>query len=306
MAIAGGRFASARGWHTRDLARAVVHGFKRHDLLTYSSALSFQILTAIVPFLLAVLALAGLLDLQELWRNHLQPQVHAHVSGAMYSVVSDAVDKVFRGQRWLWATGGGLLALWQVSGAVRAVMGALGHVYGTTGERPFARRYAISFALALEVGLCFVLAGACLLFAPFFTVDDPGLAWGVFGFAARWGLGIAFLWLAVGLLVRHAPGETEQPLPWVSFGAAVVVASWLLVSLAFYGYLTGIASYASAFGNLAVLIVLMAYLYVSTTAFFFGAQVDAILRAQATGHPAGGDTPEEAHATYRRELGLEP
>ena len=33
-----------------ELARALVDGFKQNDLLTYSSAISFQILTAIIPF----------------------------------------------------------------------------------------------------------------------------------------------------------------------------------------------------------------------------------------------------------------
>ena len=34
-------------------------------------------------------------------------------------------------------------------------------------------------------------------------------------------------------------------------------------------------------------IVVMAYLYISTTAFLFGAQLDAIIRAQATGALSG-------------------
>ena len=98
----------------------------------------------------------------------------------------------------------------------------------------------------------------------------PGLAWGVFAFVVRWALTAGLLLLAVGLLVRHAPA-TAQPLPWVSLGAAIVIGLWLVVSLVFYFYLTTIASYESAFGGLAAVIVVMAYLYISTTAFLFGA-----------------------------------
>jgi uncharacterized BrkB/YihY/UPF0761 family membrane protein len=54
-------------------------------------------------------------------------------------------------------------------------------------------------------------------------------------------------------------------------------------------YLTDIASYDSVFGNLAVVIVAMAYLYISTTMFLFGAQLDAIIRLRATGIPSGHD-----------------
>jgi membrane protein len=66
-----------------------------------------------------------------------------------------------------------------------------------------------------------------------------------------------------------------------------VVALWVVVSLVFYFYLTTIASYDSAFGSLAAVIVVTAYLYVSTTAFLFGTQLDAIIRAQATGALSG-------------------
>lgn len=288
--------ASARQLTVREVSRAVLDGFKQHDLLTYASALSFQILTAVVPFLLFVLALAGLFHADDFWRNHLAPQVQANTSAPLFAVVEDAVHQVFSGRQLLWATFGGGLALWQVSGAVRAVMGALLRIYGAPGERPFVRRYTVSLVLSIEVGACFMLALLCLLLAPFVTLQDPGAAWAVFGFVLRWSLAAGFLWLAVGLLVRHAPGATAQPLPWVTLGATIVVGCWMLVSAGFYGYLTAIASYGSAFGSLAALIVVMAYLYISTTVFLLGAQLDAILRAHATGARSGGPIEDDVSA----------
>jgi membrane protein len=276
------------GQRARDLTRALLDGFKRHDLLTYSSAISFQIITAIVPFALFVLAVAGLLHLDGVWHDHVEPEIQAHVSPALFTVVSSAVNNVFGGGQWLWATVGGGLALWQVSGAIRAVMGALGRIYGSPAERPFVKRYSVSFVLSIEVGACFILAAVCLSLAPFVSVSDPGLAWSLFAFVVRWTLTLGLLLLAVGLLVRHAPA-TDQPLPWVSVGAAIVVGFWTFVSLVFYFYLTALASYESAFGSLAAVIVVTAYLYISTTAFLFGAQLDAIIRAQATGALSGAE-----------------
>jgi membrane protein len=269
-----------------ELARALLDGFRQHDLLTYSSAISFQILTAIIPFLLFVLALAGLLHLNSVWRDHLEPQIQSHVSAAVFTVISDAVEKVFTSRQLLWATVGGGVALWQVSGAVRAVMGALARIYGAPTERPFLKRYSISFVLSIEVGGCFILAALCVLLAPFVSVAHAGAGWNVLAFLVRWTLALGLLLLAVGLLVRHAPG-TSQTLPWVSLGATIVIASWVIVSLVFYFYLTEFASYESVFGSLAAVIVAMAYLYISTTAFLFGAQVDAIIRAQSTGALSG-------------------
>jgi membrane protein len=284
--LAGGGTRLRR--RTRELARALLDGFKRHDLLTYSSAISFQIITAIVPFALFVLAVAGLLHLDGVWHDHVEPEIRLHVSAAVFTVISSAVNNVFGGGQWLWATVGGALALWQVSGAVRAVMGALGRIYGAAAERPFLKRYTVSFALSIEVGACFILAAVCLSLAPFVSVADPGVAWSLFAFVVRWALTVGLLLLAVGLLVRHAPA-THQPLPWVSLGAAIVVGFWVIVSVLFYVYLTTVASYESAFGSLAALIVVTAYLYISTTAFLFGAQLDAIIRAQVTGALSGAE-----------------
>jgi membrane protein len=269
-----------------ELRRALLDGFEQHDLLTYSSAISFQILTAVVPFAMTMLALAGLLDLDGVWRDHVAPEIRTNVSSDVYSVISSGVDKAFSDKQLLWATLGGGLALWQVSGAVRAVMGAFERIYGARSERSFLRRYLISFALAIATGACFVLATLSLVFAPFFEVHDPGVAWEVFAFLVRWALTVGFLSLAVGLLLHVAPATT-QPLPWVSLGTTIVTLSWVIVSVGFYYYLTGLASYGSVFGSLASVIVVFAYLYTSTTTFLFGAQLDAIIRAQATGSLSG-------------------
>src|ERR1700680_3536211 len=90
------------GRRARELRRALLDGFKQHDLLTYSSAISFQILTAVVPFVLSVLAVAGLLHLDSVWQNHVAPEIRTHVSAAVFSVVSSAVDKVFSGRQLFW------------------------------------------------------------------------------------------------------------------------------------------------------------------------------------------------------------
>jgi uncharacterized BrkB/YihY/UPF0761 family membrane protein len=137
------------GPRVRELCQAVLDGFKQHDLLTYSSAISFQIITAVV--VMFVLALAGVLHLNSVWRDHVAPEIHTHVSAAVFSVLVSAVSRALSGRAVLWATLGGVQALWQVSGAVRAVMGAFDRIYGASFDRPFVRRYVISFALAIAI-----------------------------------------------------------------------------------------------------------------------------------------------------------
>ena len=270
-------------------ARELLDGFEDNDLLTYASAISFQILTAIVPFLLFVLALASVLHMSSVWHDHVAPQLRANFSPALFAAIKNAVVTVFTGRRLLWATLGGALALWQISGAVRAVMGALARIYCSSRERSFVKRYSISFVLSVEVGVCFVLVAVCLLFAPFFSLTHAGAPVKVLGFLVRWVLIIALLWAIVGSARPPRPRGPPDGPAGSSLGAGIVIASWVIVSLVFYLYLTDVASYQSVFGSLASVIVTLAYLYISTTVFLFGAQLDAIIRAQATGTASGSD-----------------
>jgi membrane protein len=87
----------------------------------------------------------------------------------------------------------------------------------------------------------------------------------------------ALMLLAVGLVLRYGPAKS-RPIHWVSFGTALIVGSWIVMSIGFTAYLKFIASYESVFGNLATLVVLMGYIYLSAVVFLAGAQVDAIVR----------------------------
>lgn len=150
-----------------------------------------------------------------------------------------------------------------------------------------AARSSLRRSLAIAVGGCFILAAVSLRFAPFvFSADHHGAIVAIIGFVARWGLTMAFLLLAVGLLVHIGPA-TPQPLPWVSLGALIVISTWTVTTVGFAFYLSSVASYDSVFGSLAAVIVLTGYLYLSATVFLLGAQVDAMIRTEAKGTAAG-------------------
>jgi membrane protein len=257
------------------VAREVLDGFERNDLLTYASAIAFQILTAIVPFLLFLLGMLGFLDLDRVWADDLAPEVEPRVSRPVFDLLNETVNEVLDRRQVFWVTGGFALALWQISGAVRAVMGALDGVYDTRRERPARERYPLSLGLALLVGLLLVTAFGIVRFTPL-LVDESGVT-GFLLSVLRWLAATGLLCLAVGALVHFAPG-VRRPLPWVSFGTLIVITGWVGMSIAFGFYLTEIADYESVFSHLATFIVLMAYLYAAAVVFLGGAQLDAAVR----------------------------
>jgi membrane protein len=93
----------------------------------------------------------------------------------------------------------------------------------------------------------------------------------------RWPVAVVLLWLTVTFVVRLAPAE-QRPPGRVTFGSTLVIVSWFLTSAVFVWYLTNVASYASIFGALATVVVVLTYIYVASIAFLTGVQLDALVQ----------------------------
>lgn len=263
--------------HVVAVIRETEAGFRHNDLLTYASAIAFQMILALAPFLLLLIGLLGFFHLGSVWSTDIAPDVKPNVSPAAFSVIDDTVRNVLGSQRLFWVTGGLALAIWEISGAVRAVMGALDGIYGVEHERSLKEKLLPSLWLSAAVGVLLVAAASVIRFGPILLGDSVPSALAPVLFVVRWGVGAAILAVAVGLLVRHCP-RSHQPLPWVSFGTGLVIAAWTVMSIGYGIYLGEIASYGSVFGQLATFFVTAGYLYYSAVAFLGGLQVDAVIR----------------------------
>jgi uncharacterized BrkB/YihY/UPF0761 family membrane protein len=77
----------------RRLAPEIVDTFRRSGLINFAASISFLIVLALIPFVLFVLALLGFLQLEEVWRDEVAPEIRER-------------------QVW-WVTLGFLLAVWE-------------------------------------------------------------------------------------------------------------------------------------------------------------------------------------------------
>jgi membrane protein len=264
--------------------RELIHSFNDRNLLTWASALSFQLVTAIVPFLLFGLALLGFLSLESVWAD-VAKQIEPHMSKPAFEVVESTAKKVLTTKQGFWMSFGFALAIWEMSGGIRAIMGGLAEIYEVDETRSWGERLRTSLLLAVAVSALVVLALAVVWLGPL-LYGDAGQPLGAVSFLARWLIAGALLALAVGLTVRFAP-DADQPVAWVSAGTAIVVISWSAASILFGLYIRYVASYGSIFGNLASVVVLFGYIYLSSIVFFAGAQVDAIIRRRIEGNAQG-------------------
>ena len=259
-----------------------VQSFAENDLLSYASAIAFQVLFALIPLALSAVALLGFLGLEEVWESDIAPQVQERVQADTFSVIDRLAEQILGEKRGLWLTLGAAFALWQVSGAIRATMTPLNTIYDSDERRSWWKRVLVSLALALAIGPLVVGAALLIQAGPRLVraLELPGVL-AFLAHVARWGIALALLATAVWLLIRYATAD-RHPLAWSGVGTVFVVGSWILASLAFGLYATYVADYGSVFGGLATIWVLLTYLYLSSLALLFGIQLDSCVRSAAT------------------------
>src|SRR3954453_4132384 len=271
--------SDARALSPRGAIEAVLLGFKKNDLLTYASAISFQVFFALVPLTLLALGLLGTFGLSGWWSTDAAHTVKDNVSGPVYHVINDTVRKILSHRQLFWVTLGAAIAVWEVSGAMRATMQVLNRVYGTEEGRSFKRKLAESIVLSTAVTLMLLLAATVVKVGPRAAKGafGHGVLVSVASFLASWGLAVALLFGVVMLVVRFAP-DTRRPVHWVTFGGLLVIAGWIAMSLLYGVYITHVAAYASVFGSLAVVMVTMSYIYMAAIVFLTGVQLDSLIR----------------------------
>jgi membrane protein len=262
----------------KDFVSLWVDLFKEHNLLTYASAIAFQALVALVALVLLVVAVLGEIGRTDVWTKQIGPQIEPKVLPAVYHGIDATFAKIFDASSVGLIVFAAILAIWEISGAVRACMGALSRIYETEDDRPWFIRFPVS--LGIGVALTAALVGSLLLATAGRTLVHG--SWNIAFTLARWLLSIVLITGAFGLLVRYAPAERRTK-KWASAGAAAVVVAWIVQSLIFWVYLRYLADYRSAAGSLLGVYFLTTYLYVAAIVLLVGVELDEQLRKDLKG-----------------------
>jgi membrane protein len=107
----------------------------------------------------------------------------------------------------------------------------------------------------------------------------------------QWPLALALVVLAVAVINYFAP-DAEQDWTWITPGAILATALWLIGSLGFKIYVAQFADYNETYGSLGGVVVLMLWFYVSSLAILVGAEMNAeIEHASPHGKDAGEKVP---------------
>jgi membrane protein len=175
---------------------------------------------------------------------------------------------------------GGALALWSLSGAMQNLMWALNLAYDREETRGFVKRRLTAFAMVFLALVAFGLVFGLLVLGPPLSTWIGGavgaktfvqLTWWI----AQWPLLIGGLLLAFSAILYLGPNVRHQRWRFLSLGAVVAVVVWLVASGAFAFYVSQFGSYNKAWGSLSAVVVMLTWLWLSSLALLFGAEINA-------------------------------
>ena len=284
------------------VTKETVKEYLQDDLLTYASAVAFQALFSIFPFILFLTALLGFLRLDSFF-EWLQRTATATVPAEAAGLVNEIVAGLQQQQRGLLSFGVAA-ALWVASAGVRMIMKAMNVAYNVPEARAAWKRYPLSVLYTLGLAAMMIAAAALLILGPQameWIARQVGLhdAFVAVWTWLRWPVAILLLALAVAIIYYAAP-NVDHPFRLLTPGALVAVGVWIAASAGFGYYVRNFADYGATYGGIGAVIVLLLYFYISAAVLLFGAEMNAVIERGTTGirpaqEPADGPAQEPAH-----------
>jgi len=295
------------GWV--ELSKRVWKEVQEDEVFGRAAELSYYFLLALFPFLIFLTSVIGFFLGSGTGTRHALFDYLARVMPpSAYQLISSTMTEVSS------SSGGGKLsfgiiaALWAASNGLSAITTSLNVAYDVKEGRPWwkQRLTAIGLTMALSVliigALVLVVFGGRIgegLAAAYGLGDAFALGWKI----VQWPLVLAAMTFAFALIYYFAPDLRKQTWTWLTPGAAIGVALWLLVSVAFRIYLHFFDSYSATYGSLGAVIILMLWLYFTGAAVLVGGEINSEIENAAAqqGEPEAKEKGEKAPDDGKRE-----
>jgi len=268
--------------------------FRFADGFSHSRALAFQLVLALFPALIALVALGHALG-QESFSRVITDTVRELAPGPAGQIVTQAFEQGTETSDSATALIAGIfVALLAASTAMGQIERGSNRIYGVERDRPAVHKYGRAFALALSAGLAIALAfvllvpgsalGGALKGATGWS-DALDTAWSV----GRWPLGALLVAIAVTMLFRLSPNRHQPEETWLAFGSGISILLWFAFTGLLALYVSEVQEFGETYGPLAGVIGVLVWALLTAIALFAGLAVAAQLEAVRAGAPRPRD-----------------
>ncbi|MDQ1104079.1 YihY/virulence factor BrkB family protein [Nocardioides zeae] len=267
----------------RYVLRRTLREFSKDQCTDLAAALTYYAVLALFPGLVALLALVGLVGQGQATVDTLLQVLRDVGAGSAATTLEPTLQQLASSQTAGVAFVVGLAtALWSASGYVNSFGRAMNRVYEIREGRPVWKLRPVMLLLtAVAVVLVALVALALVLTGPAASAvgdaiglgDTAVFVWNI----AKWPVVLGAVVLVVALLYYVTPNVQQPKFRWISLGAVLAIAVWLVASAAFGFYVANFSSYNRTYGSLAGVAVFLLWLWITNLALLLGAELDAEL-----------------------------
>ena len=176
---------------------------------------------------------------------------------------------------------GFVLALWSTTGAMNAYMLAINLAFGRKDTRSFVRKRIVALEMVVALGFAFVLVAVLLIFGPEIEqliashLGRAGTVLDWVWWVVQWPILLGGLLAAFATLLYLGPDTEHKHWRLLTPGSLVAALLWIAVSGLFGIYTSMFASYNKTWGALSAVIVMLTWLWLTSMALLFGAELNA-------------------------------
>ncbi|MEO3724826.1 YihY/virulence factor BrkB family protein [Pseudomonas syringae] len=279
----------------RVIVRTVTE-FMEDEMSTYASALAYQMLFSLFPFILFLIALIGFLHLPDFF-SWLRLQSELVLPPQALEQVNPVIDQLQQSKGGLLSVGI-VIALYTASAGVRLMMSAMNAAYDVVEGRPLWKRFPLSIIYTVGIAGMLLVAAALMVLGPQvmgWIAAQVGLEevivtlWTI----ARWPVIVILMMVAVALIYYVMP-DVKQEFRFITPGSVLAVVVWIIASLGFAFYVKTFANYNAMYGSIGAIIVLLLYFYISAAVLLLGAEMNAVIEHMSSeGKDPGEKVPGE-------------
>jgi membrane protein len=279
--------------------------FVDDEMSTYASALAYQMLFSLFPFILFLIALIGFLHLPDFF-SWLRLQSELVLPPQALEQVNPVIDQLQQSKGGLLSVGI-VIALWTASAGVRLMMSAMNAAYDVVEGRPAWKRFPLSIFYTIGIAGMLLIAAALMVLGPQvmgWIAAQVGLEdfivtlWTI----VRWPVVVILLMMAVALIYYVMP-DVKQEFRFITPGSVLAVVVWILASVGFGLYVKTFADYNAMYGSIGAIIVLLLYFYISAAVLLLGAEMNAVIEHMSTeGKDDGEKFPGEHDHEHKQHV----
>ena len=262
------------------LALRVIREMKDDDATHLAAGVAYYAMFSLFPLLLGFLAISGLVLNSEGLEQKFMDFVTDNLPGSE-QIVKENVGQVVR-FRGLLGIGAFIGLLWSASAVFGAINRAVNRAWDIRQDRPFYIAKPRQLAMALGVGILFLLSTSATSAIQVFT--DPSRDLGVPGQDFLLGIGLGHLalrmvpWamtLLIFLMVYRFLPDCKTYWRFIWPGAVVASVLFEVAKSLFVWYLNNIATYDQVYGSLTSVMALLFWIYISALILILGAEISS-------------------------------